>query len=331
MSVRGVAGRVRGLLREHGLWTSGALTAVVFGAMVLYADAGRVRDAFAAFDPWAFAAVLGLATVGYGVRFLKWEFYLRELDESPGLRTSALVFLSGLMMVVTPGKAGEVWKAWFLRDRSGAPVARTVSVVGAERATDLLALGLFAATGLAVYSRSSTVLIAVGAAFSLGLGLLQWRSASLRLLSAVESLPAVGRYATEIREFYDSAYALFRPRPLVVSTALSLLAWGLEGVALWVALEGFGANATLLVGLFVFGLGSVVGAASLLPGGLAAAEASMVGLLLTFDYARPIAVGATIVVRVGTLWYAALLGLGVFSLYKLALARRTVPEPPNAP
>lgn len=331
MDARGVARRARALVREHGLWASGVLTALVFAAMVLFADVGRVRAAFAAFDPWAFAAVIGLATVGYGVRFLKWEFYLRELDESPGLKTSALVFLCGLMMVVTPGKAGEVWKAWFLRDRAGTPVARTVSVVGAERVTDLLALGLFAATGLAVYSRSSTVLLGVGVAFALGLGLLQWRSASLRLLAAVESIPAVGRYAAEIREFYESAYALFRPRPLAVSTALSLLAWGLEGVAFLVALEGFGADATLLVGLFVFGLGSVVGAVSMLPGGLAAAEASMVGLLLTFGYARPVAVGATIVVRVGTLWYAALLGLGVFSLYKLAIARRVDSSVPDAP
>lgn len=317
----GAFARVRRFLGEHGLWLSAALTAVVFAAMVAYADAGQVRRAFAGFDWEATAGVLGLATAGYVIRLLKWECYLRELDVDVSPRTSAVVFFSGLMMVVTPGKAGELWKAWFLRDTADVPVSTTSSVVGAERATDLLALCGLAAVGLAAYSRSSTVLVAVGAAFALGLGLLRWRSGCRRLLARAESVPVVGRYAGDIETFYESTYALFRLRPLATATALSVVAWGLEGLALWVALRGFGVPADPLVGVFVFSLGSVVGAASLLPGGLGAAEASMLGLLLTFGYSEPVAAGATIVVRVGTLWYAAGLGVVTFTLYRLLSTR----------
>ena len=313
--------RARRFLGEHGLWLSAALTVGVFVALIVYADAGQVRRAFATFDWRALIAVFALATAGYAVRFLKWEFYLRELGVTVPLRTSAIVFLSGLMMVVTPGKAGEVWKAWFLRDQSGVPVSKTTSVVGAERATDLLALGGLAAVGLGVYSRSSTVLMAMGAAFVLGLGLLQWRSGCRRLLARCESLPVIGQYAADIERFYESTYALFRLRPLVAATVLSVIAWGFEGIALWMALLGFGVEADPLVGLFVFSLGSIVGAVSLLPGGLGAAEASMLGLLLTFGYTEAVAAGATIVVRVGTLWYAAALGFVTFTLYKLLSAR----------
>lgn len=98
---------------------------------------------------------------------------------------------------------------------------------------------------------------------------------------------------------------------------LSLLAWGLEGLAFWVVLEGFGARADPILGLSVFGLGSVIGVMSFLPGGVGATEASMVGTLIAVGYTRPVAVGSTLLVRMGTLWYGALIGAVVFTLYQL--------------
>lgn len=308
--------RIQSVVRTHGLWVTALLTVAVFFGLFLFGDASAVIDALASLEWWRIGAVFGLVTVSYGVRFLKWEYYLRELDIEVPLTASLLVFVSGLMMVITPGKAGEVWKAWFLRDEQGISVNRTAPVVGAERVTDLLALAAFAFLGVVVYRQSSATLVGVTVLFLAGVILLQWRTLCLRILTLLEKIPAVGAYADEIREFYENAYALFRPRPLGVALLISLIAWGLEGIALWIVLEGFVADASILSALFVFGLGSVVGAASLLPGGLAAAEASMVGMLVVLNYSRAIAVSSTLVIRVGTLWYGAVLGTAVFVSYR---------------
>ncbi|WP_222916650.1 lysylphosphatidylglycerol synthase transmembrane domain-containing protein [Natrinema sp. SYSU A 869] len=306
----------RAVVRDHGVWLTALLSVVVFLGLAAYANVGDVTSALATLNWETFAAVIGLTTVGYGFRFAKWHYYLRRLEVDIPLEASAITFFSGLMMVVTPGKAGEVWKAWFLRKERDIPASKITSVVGAERITDLIALSAMAALGLLVYSRSSLPIVVVFGAIAAGIGLLQWRQASLAVIGRLESLPVVGDYATELERFYESAYRLFRVRPLVVSTLFSLVAWGLEGVALWLVLEGFGLETSVVIGLFVFGLGSVVGAVSMLPGGIAAAEASMVGVLLTFGYPEAVAAAATIVIRVGTLWYAAALGTAVFLTYK---------------
>lgn len=311
-----------GVVREHGLAATALLAVAVLLGLFLYADAPAVVDALAAVEAWVLLATAGLATAGYLVRFLKWELYLRLLGVDVPLRTSLLVFFSGLMLVVTPGKVGEVWKGWFLRDLEGVPVSTTASAVGAERVTDLLALTALAALGPVRYSRSAPVLVTVVVAFLGGLAVLQWRSLCLGALRRCRGLPLVGDHAASLESLYEGAYALFRPAPLGVALVLSLLAWGLEGIALWLILGGFGVPVEPAFGLFVFGLGSVVGAVSLLPGGLAAAEASMVGILVAGGYDRVVAVGATLVVRVGTLWYGALLGTAVFGGYKLAAGRR---------
>ena len=306
-----------GAIREHGLWLTAVLAVVTFLGLFLVGETGAVLEALATVELWTVPAALLLVTLGYGVRFLKWEYYLRTLDVEVPLRTSALVFFSGLMLTVTPGKLGELWKAWFLRDLEDVPASTTTSVVGAERVTDVLALTAFASLGIFVYRQSLIVLVGVASAFLVGLGVLQWRSLCLGLLERSRNVPVVGRYAPELRTFYEGTYSLFRPRPLSVATTLSLVSWGLEGLAFWLVLEGFGVAATPALGLFVFGLGSVVGALSMLPGGLAATEASMVGVLLALGYAPAVAAGATLLVRVLTLWYGTVFGTVVFGLHKL--------------
>ncbi|WP_058996590.1 lysylphosphatidylglycerol synthase transmembrane domain-containing protein [Haloarcula sp. CBA1127] len=307
---------VQRAIHQHGLWITALLTVAVFFGLFVVGDASKVVSSLLAVDLWRVSVVFLLATISYAVRFLKWEYYLRHLDINIPLKTSLIVFFSGLMMVVTPGKAGEVWKAWFLRDLRDIPVSQTASVVGAERVTDLVALSAFAFLGLLIYQRSSVVLIGVVLLFLFAISLLQWRTFCLRVLGWLETLPIVGSYATELEEFYENTYTLFQVRPLSIAFLISLVAWGLEGVALWVVLSGFSTEATLLAALFVFGLGSVIGAASLLPGGLAAAEASMVGMLVVLGYTQTIAVSATVIIRVGTLWYGAILGTFVFVVYR---------------
>lgn len=303
------------LLREHGLWLTVVVTVGVFLGLFLYSDGAEVFAALERFSWSRFALVLGLTTLGYGFRFAKWEYYLRKVGVRVPLRVSLVTFFSGLMMVVTPGKAGEFWKAWFLRDTEDVPLHRTTSVVGAERITDLIALGVLVALGVLAFSRSSLAVLAILGGLVSSVLLLQWRGFCLRLIGLCEAIPVIGRHASEIETLYDNTYSLLRFEPLTVALALGIIAWGLEGIALWVVLRGLGVEPGLLLATFVFGFGSIVGAVSMLPGGLAATEASMVGVLVSFGHAKSVATVATLLIRIGTLWYAVVLGLVVFVIH----------------
>lgn len=308
-------------VRGRGLVGTALLAFAVFFGLLVYGDARAVADAFVRFD-WAFLPIVVVLTlVAYVLRFAKWELYLRVLDIDLGLQRSAIVFLSGLMMTVTPGKVGEVWKAWLTERTEGAEVSRVLPAVAAERVTDLVALTGLALVGVGVYETSPIVLGGVLAAFLLLVLAIRWRSLSLAVLRRVEDWPLVGGFAEQLETIYEGSFDLFATGPLAGALAFSLVAWGLEGLALWAALAGFGVSTGPLLPVFAFGLGSVLGALSMLPGGLGAAEASMVGALVTAGVARPAAVGATLVVRAGTLWFGAILGAVVFLAYRKMFER----------
>ena len=88
--------------------------------------------------------------------------------------------------------------------------------------------------------------------------------------------------------------------------------WAAEGLALYLLLRFFGADVTPADAVFVFSFSMIVGAASMLPGGLGSTEVTAVVLLTTLGVDFNVAVASTALVRVTTFWFA--VGIGVLML-----------------
>src|SRR5579875_2625330 len=117
------------------------LISVLFGLLVLTAlaflgDAPKVLAALEGFPVALLPAILALTLWNYALRFVKWQIYLGRLRIRARPADSLAVFLCGLSMAVTPGKAGELLKSVLLRRRTGTPVATSAPIVLAERLTD---------------------------------------------------------------------------------------------------------------------------------------------------------------------------------------------------
>src|SRR5262249_26830069 len=148
---------------------------VVVG-LVLTASPRQLLESFRRFDLRLLPFVLTLSLVNYSLRFIRWEAYLRKLEVPLARGQSLAVFLVGFLLSVTPGKAGELGKAWLVRELGGGPALRVVPAVLAERVTDLLGVLLIIACGAAAFPGGlwlSAVLLAAVAAVVL---LLTWKA-----------------------------------------------------------------------------------------------------------------------------------------------------------
>jgi uncharacterized protein (TIRG00374 family) len=143
-----------------------------------------------------------------------------------------------------------------------------------------------------------------------------------RLWSAIGARPAVARLVNRLRESGAGAAAILDPYSLVLAVGLGFISWGAESLALWNALAAFGLAPTFdLFGaaLVALNAGTLVGAVSLLPGGAGAAEATIAGVLAQHA-SREVAAAATLLIRLCTLWFGALLGIGALLLLRGSLA-----------
>jgi len=281
------------------------LTGAVFAGLSSYGDFGEVADNLLSFPLPHLLLALALAMANYLLRYLRWEYYFRTLGTRVPLGLSVLVFLSGLAMALTPGKVGELSKALLLRDRAQVPMSVSAPVVVMERVTDLLAVAALSLGALLFLPFGSVIAFASLVGLVGVVLVVAWRSRGDLLLR----LPLLRRWRPLLESSLDSLGALGSPRPLLVALALSMLAWVSEGVSLWVIVQGLDLSLSLAEAVGVYAAATLVGAVSLLPGGLGGTEGSMALLLSRLDLSKGGASSATLLVRLCTLWFAFLLGL----------------------
>ena len=318
---------------SRGIVVVGLLAVAVLALVVAWGDAPAVLGALSRFPPLLVVPVVLLTAWNYALRWLRWNYYLRVLGISGIDRSSsALVFLSGFAMGLTPGKSGELTKSYWLREIAGperAPLARTAPIVFAERLVDGIAMLLLATSGLITFRFGGAALLVVAALAAAAVGLIQARPLVHRALRALEARPRARRAAGLIETAYDSARELLTWRRLVLAVGVGMLSWGGECVALYVILLGLGAPPSVELlnqSTFALAAGSLVGSASLLPGGIGAAEGTVAAVLdLVARQPRDVAAAATLLIRVCTLWFGVALGAAAL----VVLARRLVAANPR--
>ena len=295
-----------------------ALGVAIYAGLSVWADARAVCAALAGFSWPIYAVALALALVNWVIRFVRWQYYLGVLGLRVPVGQSFLIFLGGFALTVTPGKLGEAVKALLLRESHGIPAARTAPIVVAERLTDLVGCLVLAALGAFTFDINRGFLLAVTGVIAAGVVVISIEPLARGLLALLARVPRVGRFSGKLGEFYESTATLLRPGPLALAVVLSIAAWYCECVAFWLIVGGFpGASVELFAATFIYSAMTIAGAVSFLPGGLGVTEAGMLALLGRFAVgaSRGVALAATFLIRLATLWFAVLVGLVALMIF----------------
>ena len=289
---------------------------LLYVAGVLYFDVGPVMETLRGYPWWVCGAALALSSGNYLLRFAKWELslqWLRVREQAPGLTRgrSLLIYLAGLSMSVTPGKVGEVLRSMLLKASDGVPFTRTAPVVIADRLTDLIALVLLAAIGVAERPEYVPVLVVTVVLVIVGVLILGSPRAMGGILDLVARVERLRGLVDKARPLVDSSATLMRLGPLSWLTVLSVAGWGLECIGFWLIVDGFaGIDASLRTCSLLWAAGTLVGALSFLPGGLGATEGSLVVATtrLVAGATQAVALAASLLGRIATLWFGELVG-----------------------
>ena len=293
-------------MKRRGLITFIFLAIAVLAGLALYGDLPELLDQVSSFPVVYWLAVLGLALVNYLLRLVRWHYYLRVLGIRIGTGANVAIFMAGLGMAITPGRVGELAKSYFLKEKMEVPVARSSVAVIAERITDLIAVVLLSLWGLTLVPYGWIIALVVVAAFGVFILLVVTPWGSERVIR----LPVIRRWTPFLTASKDGFQQIFSIKPLVIAILLGMLAWSAEGCGLWLVLRGLDATGSLGHAISIYAVATLLGAITMLPGGLVGTEGGMVALLQQVeDMTKTQASSATFIIRICTLWFALLIGL----------------------
>ena len=279
------------------------IAVVAYLGFVLWSGAGEAWRAAQRVGWGGGALLLALSCFNYAVRFGRWQYYLTCLGHRVPVGPSLRYYLASFAFTATPGKLGEGVRSFYLRPY-GVPFSESLSALFVERLFDLSATLLLAALGVLYFGRYlPLVLVPVGVVL---LVLLLLNSARFRGWLRSFHIRRLGG----VLDGLESASILSRGPRLAVGLFLSLLGWGAEATAFHLTVTLLGLDIPWVASFGIYGLAISIGAISFLPGGLGGTEATMLVLLGVTGASTADAGAATILLRLATLWFAVVLGIG---------------------
>lgn len=304
------------------LW-SALLAAAAYLAVMFWSGWHDIWSSVARVGVGGLAAVLLLSLANYGLRFVRWQIYLRAMGHHLPWAPSLAIYLAGFALTTTPAKAGEALRGVLLQ-RRGVPYAVSFAAFFSERLSDLMAIVALTLVGMTGIYPAALPLVAVSA---VGVIALYAVAASRRVLEWLRASARGSARSTALRrglaDVLLNANHCHSPRLLCVASALSLVAWLAEAWAFYLLLHWSGNDVALPFAVFCYAFSMLAGALSFMPGGLGGAEAAMIAVLMVSGVSQGDAIAATLLCRLTTLWFAVAIGMA-------AMARLSVrtPRPP---
>jgi uncharacterized protein (TIRG00374 family) len=298
------------------------IAVAVFVGLTVYGNTSELVESVKFFSPFYWLVALALALCNYLMRLLRWNYYLHELGMRVDRKLGVVVFIAGLSMVVTPSRIGELAKAYFLKDKAGVPVATSAPAVITERITDVGAVLLLGIWGLASLKygwfvvAGTLVVVAALTAFL----------ASPRAVERLAHLPVFRKWKPFFSTSGDSFRRLLSPKALAIGLVLGCAAWCAEGLAFWFVLHGLASPLPFTNAVSIYCGATLVGAISMLPGGLVGTEGGMVAMLHGAGLTSTVAAASTLIVRICTLWFAVLLGATALLYLHFGIAGTSAPR-----
>lgn len=250
-----------------------------------------------------------LCLLSYVLRGLRWRNWMRHYERRLDLLAGLRIYLAGYTFTPTPGNIGEAARGLLLTRQALSPL-QSLSIFGAERLADLASLLLLTLPGLWWFFSHHTQP--------------GWLSAlALATGLAIALLVMVGfRFGKQLLSRYQwisQAWQCLRHKPWQW-LALTLGAWTLQGVVVWLLCIDNMLNISLSQATGFYAIAMVGGAASMLPAGLGGMEALMTGLFMAAGAELNNAVAITVLVRLLTLWLAVAVG-AMALLYSAAIRK----------
>jgi glycosyltransferase 2 family protein len=345
VSSGGMIGRAAIVLAA--LWSGVGLVA----AIGLLFGAGKDASRWTEIDLPALLLIgLPVAALSHLLRFLRWDVLVRRIVPTLPFLASLRIQLAGFGLTATPARLGDLTRFYLLQQQSGTPIARSLPLALVERATDGVGLALLAlvaglllapthvaGTSMLAMSNYWPVLVVLVALVAIGVMRIPGTLAIVRRvmdrflarLRAWLNVVVARRGEGVARELGVGGWLMFDPRAVVTALLVSLTGRLCDALVLFVAAASFGYSISPVMAVFVLGTAGVVGGLSMLPGGMGAVEASMIGLLVAFGAPAPVAVAATVVTRALIFWLWVALGLTIFVVGNFKVGNVTVPTRPG--
>jgi len=290
---------------------------LVISCLIFIGEYNKILNALSKFPMLLIPIVCLLTTLNFGIRYLKWLYYTKQMNIQINHFKNILIYIIGYSMTITPGKVGEILKSYLLKKECNVEISKTAPIVLGEKITDLFAVIILCLTGIMYFNNYIGILILSSMIGFFIILLVRNHTFFNLLMRFTHRFKILSKFSNVLENLYKTSYSILNIKGILIPTLISIPAWFFEALGFYVVIYGLGYNPHLFLLISIYLTSLLAGVAVMLPGGLGLTEGGLSFLLVEFvKMSLPEAIAATLIIRFCTLWFSVFLGFLSFIVYK---------------
>jgi len=241
---------------------------------------------------------------------LRQMYFLNEINIKLGYKNNIFIFLSGLSALITPVGGGEAIKFHYVKKNFSGSYSQTLPIIVLERLFDLSAIILIVGIiSVFVEIPESRIIVIVLFLFIMGVFTVIRNPKLFSILIKIGSrINFLKNNISQLTESYTTITRIVMPKPLTIGFVLSIMAWILQALAIFLCFQSFQLNTDFLTSVSLTFTSMIIGVMTMIPGGLGVTELSMTGFFLHYGIPEKIVPSLVLLIRLVTIWFSTLVG-----------------------
>jgi len=249
---------------------------------------------------------LGLSIGTILIRVYRWKFICERYHTPITWHDSSLVSIASLFYAnITPGKVGDLYKAYYMQKRYSMRFFTGISIIFYERFFELMILFLAASAIVFIELRGVTVIVLEVTAVILLLLFFFYYKADF-FFSLMEKYSSKIPFLKKIPAGFKIEKLPFRD--IVAVLIITVFSLGSEFIRLWIVALAFGYTLNPIILTIFFCLSLIAGLASQIPLGVGVMEASLGYFLILLGVASTDAMAIVLTDRLISMYFVLILG-----------------------
>lgn len=290
---------------------------IFYSVFVFISDVKKITESFLSVNVKYIFIIIPMLLFSQFLRSFVQKNILEQLNVKLSLKDNYKLFLSGLMMVVTPGGAGQAIKSHFLYKKYGYSISQTIPLVFIERVFDLIGISFVTLFTLVFFLRIEAI-IAVGVSLSITGFILVVLKSHVMLEKCLASI-SKSNFLRKLFVVDDvtiiSIEKIFTTKNLLKNILVIYFVFFVEGLIIYLGFMSFNTKFDYIESLQIFYTSTIFGVLSFVPGGLGITEITLTSLINQKINSISNSTSIVIFIRLTTIWASVIIGAISYNIF----------------
>ena len=271
---------------------------IIYIFLVFYFDLQKISKILEEIDLFYFVLTIGIWGLALLIRIFRWHLLFQNVSIKILFRHDVLYYLSGLSMVFSPGRLGEIIRLPYIKRDYDIPVSKSLPVVIVERYYDLVAIIIIIGIALFFIDIPKILLIIPALTVITLILAITKKNFCVKLLNRLNKIKFIRKFLPDINESMETLFSFFHTKIFLKSIMISLAIYLIDAIGFFYLLKSLHADLDfMLVTAIVYG-SFLISSLSMIPSGIGVWEGGFIAMLVNNGISDEVAISASLLYRI---------------------------------